>query len=159
MKTADLVDAHDSLVRLCHLPFLRFGRRAAFFGPVAPLKCHEDNALLKAELQKPGNGRVMVVDAGGSTRVAVLGDILAQFLIDFGWAGAIIHGAIRDSAEIDQMDVAVRCLGVSPKKSAKHGAGTVGDTVRFGGVEFSPQSWVYADADGVLVADRELKLG
>lgn len=158
MKTADLVDAYDHLVRFCHLPFLRFGRRPSFFGPVATLKCHEDNVLLKAELQKPGDGRVMVVDGGGSTRVALLGDNLARFMVDNGWAGIVINGAIRDSAEVSRMDVAVRCLGVTPKKSVKQGAGTVGGTVSFGGVEFTPGSWVYADADGVLVAEGPLDL-
>lgn len=158
MKTADLVDAYDPLVRFCHLPFLSFGRREAFFGPVTTVKCHEDNVLLKAELQKPGDGRVMVVDGGGSTRVALMGDVLAQFLIEQNWAGIVLNGAIRDSATIADMDVAVRCLGVTPKKSVKHGAGIVGGVVHFGGVEFHPGSWVYADADGVLVAGQELTL-
>ena len=92
-------------------------------------------------MQKSGDGRVMVVDGGGSTRVALLGDVLARFLIDNGWAGIVINGAIRDSAEISDMDVAVRCLGVTPKKSVKNGAGTVGGTVSFGGVDFRPGAW------------------
>src|SRR5262245_57679261 len=101
MKTADLVDAHNDLVRFCDLRFRMFGRVRSFGGPIATVKCFEDNALMKACLQEPGNGRVMVVDGGGSTRFALLGDQIALILQASGWAGIIINGSIRDSAEID----------------------------------------------------------
>ena len=80
MKTADLVDHHDAEVQVCDLPFLHFGRRHAFFGPVTTIKCFEDNVLLRARLETPGEGRVLVVDAGGSGRVAVMGDMIAALL-------------------------------------------------------------------------------
>jgi regulator of ribonuclease activity A len=156
MKTADLVDTHDDDVRFCNLPFLRFGRKRSFFGPVQTVKCFEDNVLLKAELQKPGNGRVLVVDGGGSTRIAIMGDIIAGILIENKWAGIIINGSIRDSAEIDAMDIGARSLATTPKKSSKDGAGRVGVTVEFGGVRFEPGNWVYCDPDGILVSDRQL---
>ncbi|WP_182084375.1 ribonuclease E activity regulator RraA [Aureimonas sp. ME7] len=156
MKTADLVDAHDAKVTLCDLPFRRFGRRVAFHGPIATVKCFEDNALMKACLQEPGEGRVMVVDGGGSTRFALLGDMIAQILFDNGWAGIVINGSIRDCVEIDAMDVGVRCLATSPKKSAKDGAGRKEIPVRFGGAEFRPGDWIYVDADGVLVSSERL---
>ncbi|TGT53471.1 RraA family protein [Mesorhizobium sp. M00.F.Ca.ET.170.01.1.1] len=157
MKTADLVDAHGDAVRFCDLPFLKLGKRRSFHGPIATLKCFEDNALLKAELQKPGEGRVMVVDGGGSTRCALLGDQIAMILRDNGWAGIVINGSVRDSAEIDEMDVAVFCLAVSPKKSSKDCAGKVGGVLHFGDVEFRPGAFAYADRDGVLVSDTDLR--
>ncbi|RUV30956.1 ribonuclease E activity regulator RraA, partial [Mesorhizobium sp. M5C.F.Ca.IN.020.32.2.1] len=135
----------------------KLGRRKQFWGPIATVKCFEDNALLKAELQKPGEGRVMIVDGGGSTRCALLGDQIAMLLRDNGWAGIVINGSVRDSAEIEQMDVAVFCLGVSPKKSSKDGAGRVDGAVHFGGVEFRPGAFAYADHDGLLVSDEDLR--
>jgi len=156
MKTADLVDDFDDEVSLCHLPFLRFGRRASFSGPVQTVKCFEDNVLLRAELESPGRGRVLAVDAGGSTRIAVMGDKLAGFAIQNGWAGVVLNGAIRDSAEIDAMEIGLRALAASPKKSAKAGAGQVGAPIHMGGVSISPGDWIYADEDGVLVAGRKL---
>ncbi|APG94053.1 ribonuclease E activity regulator RraA [Sinorhizobium americanum] len=156
MKTADLVDAHGEAVHFCNLPFLKLGRRKSFAGPIATVKCFEDNALLKAELQKPGNGHVMVVDGGASSRVALLGDQIATILKDNGWAGIIINGSVRDSAEINEMDVGVFCLSVSPKKSEKDGAGKAGVPVQFGGVTFAPGAYVYVDADGVLASSRDL---
>ncbi|MFC3194021.1 ribonuclease E activity regulator RraA [Marinicella sediminis] len=158
MKTADLVDSHDAEVAFCHLPFLSFGQISSFNGPIQTVKSFEDNVLLKAELSKPGNGRILVVDGGGSTRLAILGDIIAGIMHDNHWAGIIINGAIRDSEEVNAMEVAVRCLGTSPKKSAKTGDGQVGIPVSFGGVTFAPGHWVYVDADGVLVARKQLVL-
>lgn len=156
MKTADLVDAHDDLVSLCALPWRRFGRVRSFWGGVATVQCFEDNGLLKTCLQEPGNGRVMVVDGGGSSRCALLGDRIAAILQASGWAGILINGVIRDSAEIDAMEVGVYCLGTSPKKSAKSGAGRREVPVRFGDAGLQPGQYVYCDADGVLVSDEKL---
>lgn len=156
VKTADLVDAHDDRVLLCQLPWRRFGRVHSFWGPVATIQCFEDNALLKTVLGTPGRGRVLVVDGGGATRRALLGDQIAALLHSSGWAGIVINGAIRDSAEIDAMDVGVFCLGTSPKKSAKTGAGAQDVPVRFGGVEMRPGQYIYCDADGVLVSGEKL---
>jgi regulator of ribonuclease activity A len=156
MKTADLVDAHAALLRFCDLPFRRLGRITAFWGPIATVKCHEDNAVLKAYLQENGDGRVMVVDGGGSSRRALLGDQMASILQSKGWAGIIIHGAIRDSLEIDRMEVAVLSLAVTPMKSAKDGAGLRDTPVSFGGVDFVPGHFAYCDADGVLVSRERL---
>ena len=98
----------------------------------------------------------MVVDGGGSTRRALIGDQIAALLKASGWAGILINGAIRDCAEIDAMEVGVFCLGTSPKKSDKAGAGRREVAVNFGGVEFRPGRYAYCDADGVLVSDQKL---
>ena len=156
MKTADLVDRYDALVHFCDLPFRRFGRLTAFWGPIATVKCFEDNALLRAYLQEEGSGRVMVVDGGGSTQKALLGDQMALILRSRGWAGIIINGAIRDSAEIEQLEVCVASLSTTPKKSRKNGSGQRDVAVFFGGVEFVPGHYVYCDADGVLTSAAQL---
>ena len=156
MKTAELVDTHDHLTQFCELPFLKFGRVRSFWGPIATVKCFEDNVVLKGYLQEPGDGRIMVVDGGGSKRLAILGDQIASLLEANGWAGIVINGTVRDSAEIDTMNVGVFCLATSPKKSAKDGAGGREIPVSFGGVEFKPGDYVYCDADGVLVSSAKL---
>ena len=156
MKTADLIDDHAAVLRLVHLPFRRFGAKKHFAGPVQTVKCYEDNVILRAQLESPGNGRVLVVDAGGSTRIAVLGDQLAGLAIDNGWAGIVLNGAIRDSAEIATMQTLVFALGTSPVKSAKEGLGTAGGAVDLGGTRIAPEDWIYADADGVLTSSEKL---
>ncbi|MEH7912136.1 ribonuclease E activity regulator RraA [Rhizobium laguerreae] len=156
MKTADLVDAFGDDVLFCDLPFIKLGRKTSFSGEIVTVKCFEDNALLKAELQKPGQGKVMVVDGGGSTRFALLGDQIALILKNNDWSGIVINGSVRDSAEIDDMDVAVYCRSVTPKKSGKDGVGETSIPVSFGGVTFRPGEHVYADSDGVLVSVNRL---
>ena len=156
MKTADLFDAFGAKVTFCDLPLRRFGRKPFFAGEIQTVKCFEDNTVVRAELEKPGNGRILVVDGGASTRVALLGDILATLSITNGWAGLVVNGAIRDSAEIDGMAQLVFALGVTPCKSAKENWGKAGCEIRFGGVVFKPGGFVYGDADGILYSDTKL---
>ncbi|WP_298260441.1 ribonuclease E activity regulator RraA [uncultured Litoreibacter sp.] len=156
MKTADLIDTNAADLTLVHLPFRRFGAKAHFAGKVQTVKCFEDNTELRAQLETPGEGRVLVVDGGGSTRIAILGDMIAELAIKNGWAGLVLNAAIRDSAEIDQMDIQVFALGTSPVKSAKRGWGVVGEPIGFGGVQFEAGDWIYGDADGVLHSKKKL---
>ena len=155
-STCDLCDDHPGLVQVAQ-PLLRhFGLKAAFHGPIATVRCFEDNALLKSTLQQPGEGRVMVVDGGGSLRTALFGDVLASFVLRNGWAGAVINGAVRDVERIATMDVAVWALAPMPRRPSKAGAGVRDVAVSFAGLTFTPGHWLYADANGIIVAPQAL---
>jgi len=135
-----------------------FGGALDFAGPISTVKCHEDNSLVRSALEEPGEGRVLVVDGGGSDRCALLGDNLAQLAIDNEWAGIVVYGCIRDSAEIAEMPVGVKALATHPKKSHKQNIGERDVAVRFAGVSFAPGAWLYADLDGIVVSDEALTL-
>ena len=156
MKTADLIDDHADVLRLIHLPFRRFGTKEHLAGRAQTVKCFEDNTVLRAQLGTPGDGRILVVDGGGSTRIAVLGDRLVELGLDNGWAGIVLNGAIRDSVKIAAMDTLVFALGTTPVKSAKDGLGKAGCPIELGGVRVMPGDWIYADADGVLVSTEKV---
>ena len=157
MKTADLLDAHpDSSV--CEPIFRSYGGNPVFGGPIRTVKAFEDNSAIKQTLSEPGNGCVLVVDAGGSRRCAMLGDLMAQLAIDNGWVGAIFNGMIRDSDDINRMPIGVKSLGTMPLRSVKEGIGKVDVPVHFAGVTFRPGQYVYADHDGVIVSDSALSL-
>jgi regulator of ribonuclease activity A len=156
IATADLSDEHGDRVDVLALDLNHYGGLAAFGGPVRTVKCHEDNALVRRTLEGPGHGAVLVVDGGGSGRCALVGDRLAQLAHDNGWAGIIVYGRIRDSAAIAGIRVGVCALGTTPRRSIKRNEGQVDEPVRFGGVVFAPGRFVYADADGVIVADEAL---
>ncbi|MDA8369210.1 MAG: ribonuclease E activity regulator RraA [Nocardiopsaceae bacterium] len=156
--TADLIDAHGDALASCETQFRQFGARTAFHGPIATIKCHEDNALVKEQLNQPGEGWVLVVDGGGSLRTALLGDMVAKAAADNGWAGVIIHGAVRDVAELATLDLGIKALGSNPRKSAKTGAGSLDIPVAFGNVVFPPEAWLYSDDDGILVSEEKLDL-
>ncbi len=159
--TTDICDAHQQLLddgRLAVLPpvFRHFGRHTKFFGPVATLKVFEDNALVRAALETPGNGCVLVIDGGASLRSALVGGQLALLAQDNGWAGIVVDGCVRDTDEINACAIGVRALAAHPKKSAKKGTGERGMHVVIGGVRVGPGDWIYADADGILVARQQV---
>lgn len=160
--TTDLCDAHEALIAVGALqvadPGLRhFGGLTAFSGVAATLKVHEDNSLVRSQLETPGEGRVLVVDGGGSQRCALLGDQLAALAVRNGWAGVVVWGCVRDSTALKGLNLGVLALATHPLKSVKRGAGAAGETLRFAGVRVSPGAWVYADEDGLLIADTALR--
>lgn len=153
--TADLVDSIGPDVRSCDVQFRQLGGRAEFAGPIATVRCFEDNALLKSVLSEPGAAGILVVDGAGSLHAALVGDVIAELARSNGWAGLIINGAVRDSAALRGMDIGIKALGTNPRKSAKAGAGERDVEVTFGGVTFTPGEIAYSDDDGiVVVADR-----
>ena len=154
--TTDLYDDNVDTASTCSTQFRDFGARRSFSGPIRTVKCRNDNQLLRTLLGDPGEGAVLVVDGEGSTEVALLGDMLAARAASNGWSGLVIHGAVRDSAEIAEIDVGVKAIGVNPAKSQKTGAGEVDVAVTFGGAVFEPGNWIYCDEDGVLVSPTPL---
>lgn len=156
--TADIYDVYHASLDVCDLQFRTFGLRRSFYGRCATVKTFEDHLPVLEALQKPGNGNVLVVDAGGSLRVGVMGDRVAEVGVRNGWAGAIIYGAIRDSVGIDQLDFGVRALGATARRTWLHGTGHHGVPLAFGGARFAPGAWVYADGDCVLISLNELDL-
>lgn len=154
--TADLIDAHGDKLQSCEVQFRQYGGRRNFHGPMRTLATHEDNALVKQLLAGPGGGAVLVVDGRGSLRTALLGDMIARSAVENGWAGVIVHGAVRDTLALGELDLGIKALGSNPRKSTKLGTGAVDVPVSFGGVTFSPGAWVYSDDDGVVVSDQNL---
>ncbi|GAA0238328.1 ribonuclease E activity regulator RraA [Actinomadura nitritigenes] len=154
--TADLIDDFGDELRSCETQFRRYGGRASFAGPVSTVRCHRDNGLVKRVLNTPGEGRVLVVDGGGSLASALMGDMIAASAVANGWAGVVINGAVRDVVALRGLDLGVKALGSNPRKSAKDGAGEVDAPVAFGGVEFGAGDWLYSDEDGIVVATRAL---
>ena len=155
-STADLCDQYGDQLQVCEPVFESFGARVAFGGPVSTVRCFEDNSRVKEAVESRGEGRVLVVDGGGSRRRALLGGNLGAAAVRNGWAGMIIHGCVRDSRELDDMSLGIRALGAIPLRSDKRGEGELDVPVRFAGVTFRPGDHVYADEDGVVVSATPL---
>lgn len=153
MNTCDLCDRFEGRVRVLELPLRDYGGRVAFSGRISTVKALEDNSLVREAVAEPGQGRVLVVDGGGSLRRAMLGDLLAEKAAANGWSGVLVHGAIRDSAAIGAIDLGVKALGTCPRKTDKLGQGLRDVPVAFGGLVIAPGQWLAADADGVVIAD------
>jgi regulator of ribonuclease activity A len=154
--TTDLSDAHPE-AQVCEPMFADFGGRLAFHGAIKTLKVFEDNALVRATLETPGEGRVLVVDGGGSLRCALVGGMLGELGVKNGWAGIVVNGCVRDAEELAAQDVGVKAIATHPRKSEKGLHSAHADKVLvFGGVTFKPGAWLYADADGIVVSDQPI---
>ncbi|MFN3736959.1 ribonuclease E activity regulator RraA [Hydrogenophaga sp.] len=158
--TCDLCDAHktDSSGAFRVLPpvFRDYGALRRFAGPVVTVKCFEDNTLVKAAVDSPGEGRVLVVDGGASLRRALLGGNLGAAAARNGWAGVVIDGCVRDVGELAACQVGIRALASMPMPTEKRQEGQRDVPVQVQGVWVRPGDWLYADEDGIVVADRAL---
>ena len=149
--TADLVDEIGADVRSCDLQFRQFGGRSEFAGPIATVRCFQDNALVKSGLSEPGDGRVLVIDGDGSSHTALGGDVIAELGRANGWSGLIANGAVRDAATLRTLDIGIKALGTNPRKSTKTGAGERDVVITLGGVDFRPGDVAFSDDDGIVV--------
>lgn len=156
--TADLFDLHHETVRVCDLQFRSHGKRRSFFGPCRTLKVAEDHVPVRDLLSTPGEGHILVIDGAGVLRTGILGDRLAELALTNGWAGAIVHGAVRDTDGIDALDFGVKALGATARRALDRGSSQADIPVTFGGVTFHPGEWVYVDADAILVSAARLDI-
>ncbi|HOV18097.1 MAG TPA: ribonuclease E activity regulator RraA [Ottowia sp.] len=158
--TCDLCDAHEGdasgAFRVLPPVFRCFGADQAFCGPVHTVRAPEDNSRVREAVNSPGDGRVLVVDGDGSLRCALVGGNLAQAAARNGWAGLVVDGCVRDLAELRAAGIPVRALAAMPLRSVKRGEGQAGEPVHIQGVPVRPGDWLYADEDGIVVADRAL---
>lgn len=155
--TCDLCDDNADVVQVVTgLQWRSFGGRKAFAGQIETVKCFEDNSRVKEHLATDGQGKVLVVDGGGSLRNALIGDMIGENAVKNGWEGVIIFGACRDVDELAKLELGVMTLGCVPIKSVRLGEGQLNIPVTFGGVTFRPGEFVYADNNGVVVAPKSL---
>ncbi len=155
-STADLCDANNDEVQIVEPDLVNYGGALTCTGIISTVKAYEDNSKVREALEEAGNGRVLVVDAGGSYRCAMVGDQLAHLAVRNGWKAIIVWGCIRDSVAIATLPLGVWALGTNPRKSIKLGTGQRDLPVTFLGVQFVPGHYLYADEDGILVAARAL---
>lgn len=154
----DLCDEYPELVRVMTPMFRNFGARLSFGGPITTIKCHEDNSLVAHAVNEPGEGRVLVVDGGGSLRCGLLGDNLALKAANNGWEGIIVYGCVRDVDALAEIELGIQAIAANPMKSVKREIGLRDEWVNFGGVDFIPGEFVYADNNGVIASAKPLSM-
>lgn len=154
----DLFDQYPQELQLINLPWLSFGQKSIFSGKIVTVKCFEDNSKVKSILSQSGQGKVLVVDGGGSTRRALLGDMIAQDAVNNGWQGIVIYGCIRDVATINTMNIGVKAIGVNPIKTEKRDLGEIGVSLEINSIEIFNGMMLYADLNGVAISPSVLTL-
>ena len=156
LATTDLCDAHEEHVEVCEPVFHDYGGESNFSGPITTLKTFEDNTKVRELLETKGEGKVLVVDGGGSTRCALVGGNLAKLAEENGWKGILVYGCVRDRDELEDAKVGIKAIGHVPRKSKKANRGDINQPVKFAGVTFLPGYYLYADRDGVIISKKPL---
>lgn len=151
LATADVCDAVGDRVTVLPVDLEDFGGRTDFAGPAATVRTLDDNTKVKELLSGRGEGRVLVVDGGGSQRTALMGGNLAVMTAKNGWAGVVIYGRVRDRHELAVEDIGIKALGTCPRKTEKLNRGETDCEIAIAGVTIHPGDWIIADADGVVV--------
>ncbi len=154
--TADLYDKYEDQLQIATPIFNDYGGNIQFSGPASTVKVFADNSLVRAALEEAGDGRVLVVDGGGSLNCALLGDMLADLGFKNGWVGVIVYGCIRDSAVIANMKIGVKALNTNPKKVSNVVRVNVNVSVSFADVTIAPGNYIYADVDGIVISQNKL---
>jgi regulator of ribonuclease activity A len=155
--TAEIYDQHgDACCRIPHVQWRSYGGLTSFSGTAVTVDCRElsppDNSVVRQALSQNGQGtKVLVVDAGGSTRHAFLGDQLAALAQQNNWNGIVVHGCVRDSQELKELPMGIVAIGTTPRKTDKQGKGGKLDVrVRIGDADCYPGDYVFCDSDGVI---------
>jgi regulator of ribonuclease activity A len=156
--TPDICDKYESQVTLLDLPLQNFGQRSAFWGEIVTVRCYHDNSKVRDILQQNGKGKVLVVDGHGSCQKALLGDEIALQALKNQWEGIVVYGAVRDVAALSEMDIGVKALGACPYKTEKRGAGQVNVSLSMMNQMVQPGDYLYADWNGILLSETELKV-
>ena len=160
--TCDLLDDHPEKKLQVVTPsmdgkfFKSYGARKSFGGQVVTVKCFEDNSRVKELLATEGTGKVLVVDGGASMRCALMGDLIAESAVKNHWNGVVVYGCIRDVDAIATLDLGVHALAAIPQKSNRKGAGETDIQLSFGGVNIQTGDYIYADNNGIVIANEQL---
>lgn len=154
----DLFDLYPEQLQLTEPLFNDYGGKVIFSGEIVTVSCFNDNSKVKELVATDGTDKVMVVDGKGSTIRALLGDMLAEKAVKNGWQGIVINGCIRDAGTIATLPLGVKALGCNPIKTEKLGAGEININITFAGTEFIAGQYIYGDANGLAISEKQLVL-
>lgn len=152
MKTTDLLDENPNWKAAGLQQLRHFGGKTSFRGTLEAVKVFEDNVLVREIISKPGKGKILAVDGGGSKNCALVGDQMVELAVKNGWEGIVIYGCVRDSAELRTLSIGILALGTHPRKSGKFGNGESPDQVMFENATFTKDQMAYIDQDGIVFA-------
>ncbi len=153
--TADLCDEHSDRVAVLGPGYRNYGGADSCRGEIVTLRLDKNNSDLITLLRDfDGTGKVVVVDVD-QAYFAVVGENLMNFAQQSNYAGIVVNGYVRDTAQIKDIPVALYALGTCPRKYIPATAGEKEVTLSFAGVEFKNGAYLYADTDGIIVTAEE----
>lgn len=96
------------------------------------------------------DGDILVIDGGGRTDAAVIGDIIGGQVRARGAAGLIVDGAVRDIDGLRELGLPTLARGSHPATGSKDGPGALNVPIACGSGQVNPGDIIRADASGIL---------
>lgn len=156
IDTSELCDLYSDQIDVVEPILSNFGGVTSFFGKITTIKCFESNGLIEEVLSEDGEGRVLLVDGGGSVRRALIDSRLAQLAVNNHWEGIVIYGAVRQIEELETLDIGIQALAPIPVDAENSDIGEIDTPVNFGSVTFLPEDFIYSDLTGIILSAEEL---
>ncbi|WP_416306472.1 ribonuclease E activity regulator RraA [Neptunicella sp. SCSIO 80796] len=155
-NTSELCDLFTDSVDVVEPMFVSYGGRSSYGGEITTVKCFESRGLIEQVLQHPGQGKVLLIDGGGSTRRALIDANLARLALENEWEGIVCYGSVRDIDSLEDMDIGIHAVAAIPVGADFEPNGEIDVAVNFGGVTFLPEDHLYADSTGVILSPEPL---
>lgn len=114
-----------------------------------------DNAGIHEALKHAQPGAVVVVNGGGYTDRALLGELIGERAVSKGIAGFAVDGAVRDAVDLGEINLPVFARATSPAGPYKNGPFKVNEPIAFGGVAVMPGDIVVGDSDGLVIVPAD----
>lgn len=168
LYTAVVCDALDSLDRCNQSPRVPFRSMTGVSSLVGRCKTtlwadmfHADPKPYELELIAVDNCKpddVIIAAAHGSMRSGIWGELLSTAARNAGCLGAIVDGAVRDTAKMTEIGFACFARGTSPYDSQnRQRVIDVDVPVQIDGVVFVPGDLVMIDSDGIVVVPQVIE--
>jgi regulator of ribonuclease activity A len=157
-NTSELCDLYADLIDVVEPIFASYGGRRSFGGQITTIKCFEDNGLVRQVLSEDGVGKVLLIDAGGSARRAIIDAELAAMAASNNWEGIVCYGSVRELDLLEDFDIGIQAVNAIPVGADDQGFGEVDAPVNFAGVTFLPGDHLYADSTGIIMSPDALDI-
>ena len=161
-STSTLADSNPSSIVTLDpsIHFYDYGGSASFSGQIETVQAYDSPNFVSQVLNQPGQNKVLFIDGGGirSDMGAVFDGDMANAAQRNGWKGVIVHGTVRNVAQLQQTSIGVKALGSSPVKG-KNSMGQKGVSLNMGNTQLQPGWWAYADGDGVIISQTDISGG
>lgn len=157
-NTSELCNIYADLVDVLEPVFCNYGGVSSFGGQVVTIKCFESNGVITQVLESDGQGKVLVIDGGGSTRRALIDNNIAVLAEKNNWEGIVCYGSVRDVDALEEIDIGIQALVSIPVGATDQESGESDVAINFAGVTFLPDDHIYADNTGIILSPEPLDI-
>ncbi len=127
-------------------------------GPAWPVRCYAGATwALEQAIEEAPEGSVLMVDGGGFGGGVLMGGLMGLRARKRGLCGAVIDGAVRDTAELRAAGWPIFKRFVTPRAGTHDQQGEWGRPLCCGGASVAAGDWIVGDDDGVVVIPVRLK--